>query len=185
MNLESLYEKIVDESILFFSRVSLSKFSLEAFYISWVYKGLSIIEWERNVKRQFFPNRVVWRLNLATKLSREFKPRANGLASLEILSSSATAGMTLQLPCVLHACANFGGLPVASHPQVQPRVSASLHNFEHFFTLSHSLPLHDSHLNTALLIAKIQANLARNQAYKMVDKIQPYITFENLWLLGT
>ena len=44
MNLESLYEKIVDESILFFSRVSLSKFSLEAFYISWVYKGLSIIE---------------------------------------------------------------------------------------------------------------------------------------------
>ena len=29
-------DKIVDESILFFSRVSLSKFSLEAFYISWV-----------------------------------------------------------------------------------------------------------------------------------------------------
>ena len=36
--------KIVDESILLFSRVSLSKFSLEAFYISWVYKGLSIVE---------------------------------------------------------------------------------------------------------------------------------------------
>ena len=29
-------EKIVDESILFFSRVSLPKFSLEALYISWV-----------------------------------------------------------------------------------------------------------------------------------------------------
>ena len=28
--------KIVDESILLFSRVSLSKFSLEALYISWV-----------------------------------------------------------------------------------------------------------------------------------------------------
>ena len=28
--------KIVDESILFFSKVSLSKFSLEALYISWV-----------------------------------------------------------------------------------------------------------------------------------------------------
>ena len=28
--------KIVDESILFFSRVSLSKFSLEALYNSWV-----------------------------------------------------------------------------------------------------------------------------------------------------
>ena len=32
---ESLYVKIVDEPILFFSRVSLSIFSLEAFYISW------------------------------------------------------------------------------------------------------------------------------------------------------
>ena len=126
------------------------------------------------MKRQFFPNRVVWRLDLVTKLSRKFKPRANGLASLGLLSSSATASMTLQLSCMLHTCANFGGLPVASHPRVQPRVSASLHNLEHFFTLSHSLPLHNSHLNIGLLIAKIQANVARNKANKMVDKIQPY-----------
>ena len=125
-----------------------------------------------NVKSQFFLNRVVWRLDLATGLSREFKPRANGLASLGLLPCSATAGMTLQLPCMFHMCANFGGLPVASHPQVQPRVFASLHNLEHFFTLSHSLPLNDSHPNTELLIAKIQANLARNKANKMVDKIQ-------------
>ena len=71
-------------------------------------------------------------------------------------------------------CANFGGLPVASQPRVQSRVFASLHNLEHFFTLSHSLSLHDSHLNTVLLIAKIQANLAQNKGNKMVDKIQPY-----------
>ena len=82
--------------------------------------------------------------------------------------------MTFQLPYMLHTCANFGGLPVASHPRVQPRVFASLHNLEHFFTLSHSLPLYDSHLNIGLLIAKIQANLARNKANKMIDKIQPY-----------
>ena len=98
------------------------------------------------------------------------------MASQGLLSCSATAGMTLQLPCVLHTCTNFGDLLVASHLRVQPRVSASLHNLEHFFTLSHSLPLHDSHLNTGLLIAKIQANLARNKANKMVDKIQPYTT---------
>ena len=128
------------------------------------------------MKSQFFPNRMFWQLDLATGLSREFKPRANGLANLGLFSCSATAGMTLQLPCILHTCVNFGGLPVASHPQVQPRVSASLHNLEHFFTLSHSLPLHDSHLNTKLLIAKIQANLTRNKANKMVDKIQPYKT---------
>ena len=129
------------------------------------------------MKSQFFPNRVVWRLGLATGLSHKFKPRANGPASLGLLSYSATASMTLQPPCMLHTCANFGGLPVASHPRVQLRVSTSLHNLEHFFTLSHSLPLHDSHLNTGLLIAKIQANLARNKANKMVDKIQPYIAF--------
>ena len=45
---------------------------------------------------------------------------------------------------------------------------------KHFFTLSHTLRLHDSQLNTGLLIAKIQANLAWNKANKMVDKIQPY-----------
>ena len=128
----------------------------------------------RNVKSQFFPNRVVWRLGLATRLSCEFKPRANGLASLRLLSCNAIDGMTLQLPCMFHTCANFGGLPVASHLRVQPRVFASLHNLEHFFTLSHSLPLYDSHLNTGLLIAKIQANLVQNKANKMVDKIQPY-----------
>ena len=126
------------------------------------------------MKSQFFLNRVVWRLGLATGLSREFKLRANGLANLGLLSCSATVGMTLQLPYILHTCANFGGLPVASHTRVQLRVSASLHNLEHIFTLSHSLPLHDSHLNTGLLIAKIQANLARNKANKMVDKIQLY-----------
>ena len=126
------------------------------------------------MKSHFFPNKVVWRLDLATGLSREFKPRANSLASLRLLSCSATTGMTLQLSRMLHMCANFSGLPVASHPRVQPRVSTSLHNLEHFFTLSHSLSLHNSHLNTRLLIAKIQANLARNKANKMVDKIQPY-----------
>ena len=126
------------------------------------------------MKSQFFPNRVVWRLGLATELSHKFKPQANGLANLGLLSCSATAGMTLQLPCMLHTCANFGGLLVASHPRVQPQVSASLHNLEHFFTLSHSLPLHESLLNTGLLITKIQENLARNKANKMVDKIQPY-----------
>ena len=35
-NLENQVYKIVDESILFFFRVSLSKFSLETLYISWV-----------------------------------------------------------------------------------------------------------------------------------------------------
>ena len=53
--------------------------------------------------------------------------------------------------------------------KIQPRVPASLHSFEHFFTLSHTLPLHNSHLNTGLLITKLQANLTQNKANKMID----------------
>ena len=49
--------------------------------------------------------------------------------------------------------------------EFQSRVPATLHKLEHFFTLS----LHDSHLNTRLLIAKLQANLAWNKANKMVN----------------
>ena len=53
--------------------------------------------------------------------------------------------------------------------EIQPWVPTSLHSFEHFFTLFHTLPLHDSYLNIGLLIAKLQANLVRNKANKMVD----------------
>ena len=58
--------------------------------------------------------------------------------------------------------------------EIQSRVPTTLHKLEHFFTLFHTLPLHDSHLNIGLLIAKIQVNLARNKTKKMVDKTQPY-----------
>ena len=152
------------KSILFFSRVSLSKFTLEALNISWV-EGVFILEWERNAKSQFFHNIVNWRLGLATWLSHESKPRANWMAKLDFLSCSATASVTVQLLYILHSCASSGGLQATSHP----RVLASLHSFEYFFTLSHALPLHDSHLNTGLLIAKLQENLAQNKANKMVD----------------
>ena len=50
--------KIMDESILVFSRVSLSKFSLEALYNMWV-KGVFILVCVWNAKGQFFPNKVV------------------------------------------------------------------------------------------------------------------------------
>ena len=60
-----------------------------------------IVEYMRNVKSQLQPNRVFWQLNLATGTSREFESQTNCLARLEVLSYSATAGVTLQLP--LHA----------------------------------------------------------------------------------
>ena len=49
-----------------------------------------------------------------------------------------------------------------------------MHTLERFFTFSHTLPLHDSHLNTGFLNVELQANLSRNKANKMIEKIQPY-----------
>ena len=120
------------------------------------------------MKSHILPNRVFWRLDLATGLSHEFKLQANDLASLGLLSYSATAGMTLQLLTCLARVHHSCGLQPQATYEIQPRVPVSLHNLEQFFTLSHTLPLHDSHLNTGLIITKIQANLARNKANKMV-----------------
>ena len=126
------------------------------------------------MKSQYFPNRVFCRLDLATGLSRKFKLRANGLASLELLSCSATASASLQLLACLARVHYSGGLQSRATREIQSWVPVSLHNLQQFFILSHTLSLYDSHLNIGLLIAKIQANLARNKANKMVDKIQPY-----------
>ena len=67
------------------------------------------------MKSQFFPNKVFWQLNLATGLSREFQPRANGLANLGLSSCSATASATLQLLACLACVQPSGGLHAASH----------------------------------------------------------------------
>ena len=165
--------KIGDESILFFSRVYLSKFSLKAPFLSWV-KGVFILGWEWNVKSQVFQNRAGSRLGLAAWLSHEFQPWGNWMASCPILSCSTPTVVTLQLL----ACLAREHLLAACSCELPARFSHEslffLHTLEHFFTLSHSLPLQESHLNTGLLIAEIQANLARNKVNNMVDKIQPY-----------
>ena len=73
-----------------------------------------------------------------------------------------------------HVCNLLAACKQRATREIQSRAPTSLHNLEHYFTLSHTLLLHNFHLNTGLLIAKIQAHLARNKANKMVDKIQPY-----------
>ena len=42
--------------------------------------------------------------------------------------------------------------------EIQSRVPALVHSFEHLFTLSQTLFLHVSHLNTGFLSAELQAN---------------------------
>ena len=82
---------------------------------------------------------------------------------------SALASMMLQLLACLARVQLLAACKPRATCEIQSRVVVSLHNLEHFFTLSHTLPLHDSHLNIELLIAKIQANLTRNKANKIVD----------------
>ena len=91
------------------------------------------------------------------------------MASLYFLSCSTPAGMTLQLLACLACVQLLAACKSQATREIQSRVPVSLQNFEHFFIISHSLPLHESYLNTELLIAKIQANLIRNKAKKMVD----------------
>ena len=55
--------KIMDKSILLFSRVSLSIFSLEA-PIFRGYEGY--LYWSKNGMRQVFQNRASWQLGLTT-----------------------------------------------------------------------------------------------------------------------
>ena len=127
--------KIVDESILFFSRVSLSKI-LSRSFLHFVGIRVFIIRCIRNTKGQFSSNKAFWRLDLTTGMSREFESRANYLARLEVLSCSAPTVMTLQLPCMLHTCATFGDLPIArsSHEALLEctHLELSSHSFTHY-----------------------------------------------------
>ena len=93
------------------------------------------------------------------------------MASCPIFSCSAPVGMTLQLLACLARVQLLAACSRKSPARSSHKSLFFLHTLEHFFTLSHSLPLQESHLNTGLLIAKIQANLIRNKANKMVDKI--------------
>ena len=116
--------KIVDESILFFFRDSLSIFSLEALYISWVW-GVFILGWEWNVKSQVFQNRAGWRLGLATWLSREFQPQGNWMVSMYFLSYSAPTSMMLQLLACLACVQLLAACKLRATREIQSQVPIS------------------------------------------------------------
>ena len=128
--------EIVGETIWFFFRVSLSKFSLEALFQTWV-KRVFILERSgmRNVR--FFQNRGGSRLDLAAWLSREFQSRVNRMASCPVLSCSAPASMTVHLPACLARVHLLAGWSRESTRESQPRHSVFLHTLEqssHYLT---------------------------------------------------
>ena len=102
------------------------------------YKGLYIVGWERNVKSQFFLNRVVWRLDLVTRLSREFKLQANSMASLGLLSCSANNWHDSLAPLHAPYVCQLWRLASRESP-ASPTVS--LYNLAQFWAFLHTLSL--------------------------------------------
>ena len=80
--------------------------------------------------------------------------------------------VVLQLSWPFNSPACFTHVPfwrLASR-EIQSWDSFELYTSWVFFTLSHTLPLHKSHLNTGYLIAILQANLAWNKANTWLNK---------------
>ena len=80
--------------------------------------------------------------------------------------------VVLQLAWPFSSLACFTRVPFwqLANCEIQSRGSSWVHTLELFFTLSHTLPLHDSHLNIGFLNAELQANLVRNKANKTLKQ---------------
>ena len=145
----------------YFSLGFLSQNSLQKLTQNCGYKGIYIIGWEGIWKVSFSQigcsDDLTSRLSWVASSSREqtvwpawdFYPVVQQLVQL------------FSFWHAWHVCNILAACKPRATREIQPRVPISLHNLEQFFTLSYTLPLHDSHLNTGLLIAKIQANLAQ------------------------
>ena len=108
----------------------------------------------KECEESVFQNRVDWRLDWVTSPSRELTEWLVWTFCLVVLQLawwfSFSACFTRMHP--LTTCQSRATC------EIQSRVLASMHNLEHFFTLSYTLSLHDSHLNAGFLSAKLQAN---------------------------
>ena len=158
----------MDESILF-SLGFLSQNSLWKLSLNREYKGIYIVGWEG-----------MWKVSFSQRgCSGDLTSRLGWVASS---SCEQTAWLVWDFCLVVNSWRNASAsgmlgtyasiwrLAAASHPW-DPTVSSYFfaHTWAVLHTLSQTLPLHDSHLNTRFLIFKIHANLARNKANKMVD----------------
>ena len=154
----------MDESILF-SLGFLSQNSLWKLSQNREYKGIYIVGWEG-----------IWKVSFSQTGCSNFL--TSWLGWVASSSHEQTAWLAWDFCPVMQQlawCFSFWHawhvriILAACNREIQLRVLASLHTLEQFFTPSHTLPLQDSHLNTGFPIAKIQENLARNKANKMVD----------------
>ena len=157
----------MDESILFFFRdfslKILSRSSLYFVGIRGIYTGV-----RKECEESVFPKQsglVTWPCNLTKWPVWTFCPILLQLAWRFSFSACFTR--------VHHLAA------------CQSRVPASVHILKHFFTLSHTLPLHDSHLNARFLSAELQANWHGIKPTKWLIKFNLTIATEEITKLLT
>ena len=122
-----------------------------------------IVGYEMECEKSVFSKTGYIGESLTTGMSCEFQSLDNRKARLYFLSCSDSAVLTLQLSTCSTHVTHSGKLPLVSQLR-DPIVSCLLtHTLDQFFTLSHTQPLHYSHLNIGFLNAKLQAILARNK----------------------
>ena len=147
--------KIVDESILFFSLKIFSKSSLHFMGIRGIYTCV-------RMECEDLASRLDWVASSSCELTKwpvwTFCPVVLQLAWRFSFFACFTPVHRLAA-CLSRATC-----------EIQSRVPASVHSFKHFFTLFHTIPLHDSHINTGFLNAELQANWHRIKPTKLLIK---------------
>ena len=122
-----------------------------------------IVGYEMEYEKSVFSKTGCTGKSLATRMSCEFQSPDNRKAKLYFLSCSDPVVLTLHLLACFTRVLHFGESPITSQLRVQSQVTFLLHTLDQIFTLSHTQPLHYSHLNTGFLNTKLQANLAPNK----------------------
>ena len=130
--------------------------------------------WEWNAKSQFF------KAELAGDL---IESRVNWMASLDLLSCSVQLTWQFSFSACFTRVHPLAACQSRATRKIQSWVLTSVHSLEHFFTLSHTLPLHDSHLYTGFLSAELQANLSWNKANTWLIKFNLTLLMCNLLLM--
>ena len=146
-------------SLEFFSQNSLKKLSTFRKYKGYLY-------WCVFGMRRVNFSQTEWSGNLASRLDWV----ASSSPELTAWPAWDFCPVVQQLTWLFSSSACFTCVhPLATCQPWASRKPTDLHTFKLFFTLSHTLPLHDSHLNIGFLNAELEANLARNKGNKMVD----------------
>ena len=133
------------------------------------YKGLYIVRWERMRKVSF--SQTGWSGDLASRLGWV----ASSSYKLTAWPAWEFCHVVQQLAWLFSSLACFTRVPPLATLQsrasrkIQLRGSSWVHTLKLFITLSHTLPLHDSHLNTRFLNVELQANLTWNKTNKLIE----------------